>query len=136
MTHGSAGHLHEGPKEQQQDGQELQQLGDGVGRLLRPLLLLLLMPPEALAAKLPVEHPHPASHTHLLCVGPAGPLRVMALEYCGADPSSILACLAHRHHVRTITCSSSMRRNVMQVVNVLTLGRQRGPRQRVPRSRH
>ena len=60
-TYRSAGHLHESPEQQQNDGHELQQLRHRAGRLLR-LLRLLLCSPEARAAKVRLEGtiPHAA----------------------------------------------------------------------------
>ena len=60
-THRSAGHLHEGPEQQQDDGHKLQQLRHWAGGLLR-LLRLLLRSSEARPAKVRLEGtiPHAA----------------------------------------------------------------------------
>ena len=63
-AYGCAGHLHEGPEQQQDDGHELQQLRHRAGGLLRllRLLRLLLRSPEARPAKVRLEGtvPHAA----------------------------------------------------------------------------
>ena len=61
-----AGHLHEGPQQQQDDGHKLQQLRHRAGGLLR-LLRLLLRSPEARPAKVRLEGTIP----HAACNGGA-----------------------------------------------------------------